>query len=325
MPEPLVSVLINNYNYARYLEAAIDSALQQTYRNVEVVVVDDGSTDNSLEVIASYGDRIRSVIKENGGQGSAFNAGFAVCRGEIVSLLDADDWFMPEKIAEIVEVFQEGDYGWVFHTLRREPNEPAAVIDPTFHPGRWDYRFDMVQGKPIPALPTATSGLCFRRESLALILPMPEQIRIISDNYLKWAALALGPGFFSSAEVAVQRIHAGNLYTGNPGAAYLHAEMTLATACHLHHRLPHIRHFCADLGVGAIGELTPDVMVGSRYGAIIRHFLNAFSLRDRIWIIGRTMCRILFGPRPAQGAPLPRSPFTRESMWQHARASTKDL
>jgi glycosyltransferase involved in cell wall biosynthesis len=74
---PLVSILITSYNYGRYLGNAIDSALNQTFRNIEVVVVDDGSEDNSLDVIKSYGGRIVSVVKQNGGQGSAFNAGFA--------------------------------------------------------------------------------------------------------------------------------------------------------------------------------------------------------------------------------------------------------
>src|ERR1700719_288784 len=87
----LVSIIIPNYNYARYLRIAIDSALAQTYAPVEVIVVDDGSTDNSREVIESYGDRITPIIKTNGGHGSALNAGYAASRGEIVIFLDADD------------------------------------------------------------------------------------------------------------------------------------------------------------------------------------------------------------------------------------------
>jgi glycosyltransferase involved in cell wall biosynthesis len=65
---PFVSILINNYNYGRFLQEAIDSALNQTYSPTEVIVVDDGSTDNSREIIASYGNKIIPVLKENGGQ-----------------------------------------------------------------------------------------------------------------------------------------------------------------------------------------------------------------------------------------------------------------
>src|SRR5215217_1250210 len=93
--EPFVSVVVNNYNYGRFLGEAIDSALAQTYPRTEVVVVDDGSTDDSCSVIAGYDGRVVPVLKENGGQASAFNAGFAASRGDIVIFLDADDYLFP--------------------------------------------------------------------------------------------------------------------------------------------------------------------------------------------------------------------------------------
>src|SRR5687768_5034795 len=92
---PLVSVVINNYNYGRYLGPAIDSALQQSYPCVEVIVVDDGSTDHSRAVIAGYGHRIIPIYKANGGQASALNAGYEESQGEIVIFLDADDLLGP--------------------------------------------------------------------------------------------------------------------------------------------------------------------------------------------------------------------------------------
>src|ERR1035438_2741424 len=79
---PLMSVIIDNYNYGGFVRDAINSALDQTYPNVEVIVVDDGSTDNSREVISSFGNRVISVLKENGGQSSALNAGIARSSGE---------------------------------------------------------------------------------------------------------------------------------------------------------------------------------------------------------------------------------------------------
>src|ERR1035441_690125 len=104
---PSVSVVIDNYNYGRFLGEAIDSALNQTYPNVEVIVVDDGSTDNSREVIASFGDRIITVLKENGGQTSALNAGFTASRGEWIYLLDSDDLFNTNKVQRISELATE--------------------------------------------------------------------------------------------------------------------------------------------------------------------------------------------------------------------------
>src|SRR5262245_61685550 len=94
--EPLVSIIINNYNYGRFLEEAINSALDQTYRKTEVIVVDDGSTDNSRQVIADHNDQIITVLKDNGGQASAFNAGFIRSHGEIIIFLDSDDILLPQ-------------------------------------------------------------------------------------------------------------------------------------------------------------------------------------------------------------------------------------
>lgn len=106
--QPLVSIVIPNYNYARYLRAAIDSALAQTYRNVEVVAVDDGSTDDSRTIIESFGVNVVPVLKANGGHGSALNAGFAASHGEIVIFVDADDELLPDAVAQVVMAWRPG-------------------------------------------------------------------------------------------------------------------------------------------------------------------------------------------------------------------------
>src|ERR1700730_3706812 len=105
MINPLVSILINNFNYVEFLNEAIESALNQSYPAIEIIIVDDGSTDGSREVIARHADKVRAVLKENGGQGSAFNAGVAASRGEILCFLDADDFFYPNKVAAVVDEF----------------------------------------------------------------------------------------------------------------------------------------------------------------------------------------------------------------------------
>ena len=104
---PLVSILINNYNYAEFLTQAIDSAIAQTYAPTEIIVVDDGSIDHSRQIIAGYGERIVPVLKQNAGQASAFNAGVARSRGDILCFLDSDDYFARNKVAEIVAEFEK--------------------------------------------------------------------------------------------------------------------------------------------------------------------------------------------------------------------------
>ena len=99
MPPPrLASVIITSFNYERYLAQAIDSALAQTWPAVEVIVVDDGSTDGSPTIIERYGPRVHAVFKSNGGQGSALNVGFASSRGEIVLFVDSDDALLPHAV-----------------------------------------------------------------------------------------------------------------------------------------------------------------------------------------------------------------------------------
>ena len=95
--DPFVSVIMCNYNYGKYVAEAIQSVLSQTYRHFELIVVDDGSEDNSKEIICSFDDhRIQTVFSKNSGQASAFNTAFGMVKGEIISFLDSDDWWMPE-------------------------------------------------------------------------------------------------------------------------------------------------------------------------------------------------------------------------------------
>ena len=102
-----VDVVIDNYNYGAFLGEAIESACRQTHENVHVVVVDDGSTDDSREVLRGYADEVTVVLKENGGQASALNAGMERCRGDVVIFLDADDVLHPEAAARAAAAFAD--------------------------------------------------------------------------------------------------------------------------------------------------------------------------------------------------------------------------
>src|SRR5579864_9845486 len=114
---PFISVLITTYNYGRFVEEAIESVLLQDYpaEKREIVVVDDGSTDDTAERIKKYGDKVRYFRTPNRGQASALNLGFTECRGEIVSLLDADDVFFLGKLARVAAAFErDASLGMVY-------------------------------------------------------------------------------------------------------------------------------------------------------------------------------------------------------------------
>lgn len=103
--EPLVSIIIPVYNGTNYMREAIDSALAQTYKNIEIIVVNDGSTDDNKtdEVAKSYGSKIRYFVKQNGGCASALNYGISKMKGEWFSWLSHDDKYYPEKIKKSVD------------------------------------------------------------------------------------------------------------------------------------------------------------------------------------------------------------------------------
>ncbi len=100
MSSPTVSVVVNTYNHERFIAQALQSVLDQTFPadQMEIIVVDDGSTDSTPQIIQTFLPRIRYIRKENGGQVSAFHAGVAEARGDIVAFLDGDDWWAPDKL-----------------------------------------------------------------------------------------------------------------------------------------------------------------------------------------------------------------------------------
>ena len=114
--DPLVSIVIPVYNGANFVREAIDSALAQTYRNIEIIVVNDGSTDNTRDIALSYGDKIRYFEKENGGVSTALNLAISEMKGEYFSWLSHDDLYAPEKVeAEIEALKTNGNMDMVVH------------------------------------------------------------------------------------------------------------------------------------------------------------------------------------------------------------------
>ena len=208
---PVVSIVINNYNYGRFISQAIDSALNQTYSNTEVVVVDDGSTDNSREIIASYGDRIIPILKDNGGHGSTFNAGLAASRGEIIIFLDSDDYLFPDTVERVVVAWKpgvvkvqyrldivdtSGNRIGIFPPAERKLDD-GDVVPLLLAKGRY--------GTPV------TSGNAFSRTVLEKIGPIPEaEFRHCGESYLVNLAPFYGPLVSIEQSMGAYRMHGNN-------------------------------------------------------------------------------------------------------------------
>src|ERR1700720_2365673 len=107
MSKPFVTALIDTYNHEAFIEKALDSVVQQDFpaTDTEILVVDDGSTDRTPELIRKFAPRVRILRKANGGQGSAFNAAIPNIQGAIVAFLDGDDWWAPGKLTAVADVF----------------------------------------------------------------------------------------------------------------------------------------------------------------------------------------------------------------------------
>jgi glycosyltransferase involved in cell wall biosynthesis len=157
-----VSVVIPNYNYGRFVEQAINSVLNQTHPPHEVVVVDNGSTDDSRIRLAAIQDpRVIKIFQENKGQSMARNVGLEICTGEIVGFLDADDVWLPEKLEKQVQLFSDPAIGLVYCGIKRVN---GSLEDIGVTPDLPKYRGDILDH-----FATETSSVVCGGESTALV------------------------------------------------------------------------------------------------------------------------------------------------------------
>lgn len=220
--EPEVSVVINNYNYGPMLPRAIESALGQTGVRAEVIVVDDGSTDDSAAVIKGYGDRIRPVFQRNGGQASAINAGVGAARAPALAFLDADDWWLPGKLAAVVAALAAApEAGLVYHRLQPVYSDGSTAFAPiprSLCAGNLAPRLARSGGRwPFPM----TSSLTVRRSAWDAAGAIPDGFRISADAWLTGIIPLLAPVVALPQPLGFYRIHNNAWYRARDDRAML--------------------------------------------------------------------------------------------------------
>src|ERR1700719_3382736 len=216
MAKPFVTALIDTYNHESFIEKAIDSVLHQDFSaaETEILVVDDGSTDRTPELIRKFAPRVRSLRKANGGKASAFNARIPNIQGAIVAFLDGDDWWAPGKLTAVADVFaKDAGVGLVGHAVTQVyPDGHQHTELP-----REVSRFRMTSAKEARTFRMrktflGTSRMTYRREVLRQIGPVPEELKFEADEYLFTLA-----GLFADVVVLREaytfyRLHEGNLF-----------------------------------------------------------------------------------------------------------------
>jgi len=210
MSEPLVSVIIPAYNRGHTVAETVDSVLAQTYGNLEVIVVDDGSKDHTQEVLRGYGTQIKNIRQENAGQMVARNRGIAEARGEIVTFLDSDDIWLPMCVERHVSVLARTGAevpcslanGWLeFSDGRRITSFQNSKLETELEEGLWLNVPDI--------LPTRFVMFCqfvaIRREALKVVKGFDEDLKFMEDYALPLRLSLLGPWGFIREPLVVWR------------------------------------------------------------------------------------------------------------------------
>ncbi len=165
-PEPTISVIIPAYNCDRYIAQAVDSVLQQESCSYEIIVIDDGSTDSTEHILESYGDLLRYIKQENQGVAAARNHGIEIANGSFVAFLDADDYFLPQKLARQAEILNKRpDLGIVHSGWQRVDHQGNKLLDVC----PWEQIPELDLENWLRWKPVLPSAMMFRREWLQYV------------------------------------------------------------------------------------------------------------------------------------------------------------
>lgn len=222
------SVIICAYNYARFLPRCLESALSQSLPADEIIVVDDGSTDETAEAVQRF-PQVRYIRQQNAGKAAAFNRGFCESHGDLICHLDADDYWLPRKLERIIETFVRHDAGGVLHEAiyvdgdDRHLYGSEAATEGSSASRRLSFQ-DVLLMCFIYRPPNAIFGslgvantICVRREAVADCFPMPSDLGLAVDGALLLSAARHGLVRLSE-KLSAYRHHGNNGFVSTPSS-----------------------------------------------------------------------------------------------------------
>ncbi len=204
-----VSVVMPTFNGAKYIEQAIDSALAQTYPSLEIIVVDDGSTDATAELVKSYGDKVTYILQQNQGTAAAYNKGITAASGDLVAFLEQDDIWQPEKNAQQVRLFATNDrLGMVFspvHLLQEGAPSKHSDLDDQQGEGVCSFADFFARNRVLNC-----SSVMVRRDVLQHVGGFHKHLKLGFD-YDLWLRISAEYGVYCLATpFTIYRIHGDN-------------------------------------------------------------------------------------------------------------------
>ena len=206
---PLVSVVIPTYNRAGIIGETIENIFQQTYPNIEIIVVDDGSTDDTVQVLKSYGSRVRWAVQENAGPAAARNRGIRMARGEVVAFQDSDDTWHPTKIARQVSLLERAGKSVTCCVCNMTVELPGVVVKsfntaglrPEIEEGIWLNVAEVLATRFL----MFNQAAAVRREVLTRIGGFDESYRLMEDGELALRLSLEGPWAFIREPLATRQ------------------------------------------------------------------------------------------------------------------------
>jgi glycosyltransferase involved in cell wall biosynthesis len=217
MTIPVVTAIVDTFNHEAFIEQALESVFSQEFsaNDLEIIVVDDGSTDRTSVILEKFAARVRILRKKNGGQGSAFNAAIPLARGEIIAFLDGDDWWAKDKLLTVLKKFRSdpriGVVGHGFYEIDEVSGQSRAVVPRFLRHISLRTVEEGIDFRNVMSF-LGTSRVAIRKQILDLVGPIPDALVVEADEFMSTLAVANSQAVLLQQPLTFYRMHGDNLY-----------------------------------------------------------------------------------------------------------------